>query len=100
MLVDMDLGLEGRVALVMGSSSGIGLGIAEALAREDARVAVVSRSRERAEEAAATIAGVKADVSTAGATAPFVADTNDLDRLGELPGEVEAGLGPIEILVT
>jgi len=80
----------------MGSSSGIGLGIAEALAREGARVAVVSRSRKRAEEAAASVAGV----STAGATAPFVADTDDLDRLGELPGEVEATLGPIEILVT
>ena len=37
----MDLGLKGRVALVMGSSSGIGLGVAEALAREGARVAVV-----------------------------------------------------------
>jgi len=79
------------VALVIGSSSGIGLGIAAALAREGARVAVVSRSRERAEGAVATIDG---DAS------PFVADTDDLDRLAELPGEVEAALGPIEILVT
>jgi 3-oxoacyl-[acyl-carrier protein] reductase len=86
----MDLGLGGRVALVMGSSSGIGLGIVEALAREGARVAVVSRSRGRAEEAAATIAG---DAS------PFVADATDLDRLEQLPEEVEAALGPIEILV-
>jgi 3-oxoacyl-[acyl-carrier protein] reductase len=87
----MDLGLKGRVALVMGASSGIGLGIAAALAREGARVAVASRSRERIEEAAAAIEG---DVT------PFVADTTELDRLGELPGEVEAALGPIEILVT
>jgi 3-oxoacyl-[acyl-carrier protein] reductase len=95
----MDLGLKGRVALVMGSSAGIGLGIAEALAREGARVAVVSRSRGRAEEAAATIAGVKVGVSTSGATAPFVADTDDVDRLVELPAEVEAALGPVDILV-
>lgn len=87
----MELGLSGRVALVMGSSQGIGLGIAAALAREGARVAVVSRSRERAEEAAATIEG---DAS------PFVADTDDLDRIAELPAEVEAALGPIDILVT
>jgi 3-oxoacyl-[acyl-carrier protein] reductase len=87
---DVDLGLGERVAVVMGSSAGIGLGIATALAREGARVAVVSRSRERAEEAAATIDG---DAS------PFVADTDDLDRLAELPAEVEAALGPIEILV-
>jgi len=86
----MDLGLKGRVALVMGSSAGIGLGIAEALAREGARVAVVSRSQGRAEEAAANVAGE---------AAPFVADTDDLDRLEQLVAEVEAALGPIEILV-
>jgi 3-oxoacyl-[acyl-carrier protein] reductase len=86
----VELGLSGRVALVIGSSSGIGLGIAAALAREGARVAVVSRSRERAEEAVATIEG---DAS------PFVADTEDLDRLDALPGEVEATLGPIDVLV-
>jgi 3-oxoacyl-[acyl-carrier protein] reductase len=39
----MDLGLEGRVALVMGASRGIGKAIAKALAREGARVAISSR---------------------------------------------------------
>lgn len=87
----MDLGLEERVALVMGSSAGIGLGIAGALAREGARVAVTSRSRGRAEEAAATIAG---DAT------PFVADATELDTLEELPAQVEAALGSIDILVT
>jgi 3-oxoacyl-[acyl-carrier protein] reductase len=87
----MDLGLRGRVALVMGASQGIGQGIAEALAREGAQVAVASRSQERVERAAATIEG---DVS------PFVADTTNLDRLAELPAKVETALGPLEILVT
>jgi 3-oxoacyl-[acyl-carrier protein] reductase len=87
----VDLGLNGRVALVMGASQGIGQGIADALAREGARVAVASRSQGRVEEAAATIEG---DV------APFVADATDLDRLAELPAEVEAALGPLDILVT
>jgi 3-oxoacyl-[acyl-carrier protein] reductase len=86
----MDLGLNGRVALVMGASQGIGRGIAAVLAREGARVAIASRSRERLEQAAAAIEG---DVS------PFVADATDLDRLAELPGEVEAALGPVDILV-
>jgi 3-oxoacyl-[acyl-carrier protein] reductase len=96
----MELGLEGRVALVMGASRGIGRGIAAALAREGARVAIASRSRERLEEAAEAI---RADTTLGAAgsvsVSPFVADTSDLDRLAELPAEVEAALGPIEILV-
>jgi 3-oxoacyl-[acyl-carrier protein] reductase len=84
------LGLENRVALVMGASRGIGRAIAEALAREGARVAIASRSLEKLEEAAREIGS--------GAT-PFVADASDLDRLENLSSEVESALGPIEILV-
>ncbi|MGV1049211.1 MAG: SDR family oxidoreductase [Solirubrobacterales bacterium] len=86
----MELGLKGRVALVMAGSRGIGRGIAVALAREGARVAVSSRSAERLDEVVAEIGE--------GATA-FVADTDDLEGLAALPGEVEAALGPVEILV-
>jgi 3-oxoacyl-[acyl-carrier protein] reductase len=87
----MDLGISGRTALVMGGSRGIGRGIATALAREGARVALASRSRERLDEAAAEIGGD---------TAVLEADATDLDRLAELPGEVAEALGPVEILVT
>jgi 3-oxoacyl-[acyl-carrier protein] reductase len=86
----MDLGLEGRVALVMGASRGLGRGIAAALAREGARVAIASRSLERLEEAVAEI-GAQAT--------PFVADTSDTDRIAALPAEVAESLGPIDILV-
>ncbi len=86
----MDLGLEGRVALVMGASRGIGRGIASALAREGARVALASRSRERIEEAAAAIGA---------AATPFVADATDLERLARLPLEVAEALGRVDILV-
>ncbi len=93
----MDLGLQGRVALVMGASKGIGRGIAAALAREGSRIAIASRSEDKLEEAAATIE--QPAIEAGGQVTAFVADTDDLDRLAELPGEVEAELGPIEILV-
>ena len=80
----MDLGIEGRVALVMGASQGIGLGIAEALAREGARIALSSRSQARLEGAAAEIDGE---------TAVLPADSGDLERMAALPGEAEAALG-------
>jgi 3-oxoacyl-[acyl-carrier protein] reductase len=91
----VDLGLANRAALVMGASRGIGRGVAAALAREGARVAIASRSAERVESTAAELRE-----ETGGELAPFKADTDDLERLAELPGEVAARLGPVEVLVT
>src|SRR6476620_10318143 len=87
----MDLGLEGKVALVMGASKGIGRGVAAALAREGARVALASRSQERLDAAVAEIGE--------GASA-FVADATDLERLARLPLEVAEALGSVDILIT
>jgi 3-oxoacyl-[acyl-carrier protein] reductase len=86
----VDLGLKGRSALVMGASRGLGLAIAAALTAEGARVAIASRSRERIEEAAARIEP---------RPTAFVADAADLERLAALPSEVEAEIGPLDILI-
>jgi 3-oxoacyl-[acyl-carrier protein] reductase len=65
----MDLELTGRRALVTGSSSGIGEGIARMLVQEGAKVVVHGRNRERTEKVAAEIgaAGIAlGDLSTDG----------------------------------
>jgi 3-oxoacyl-[acyl-carrier protein] reductase len=85
----MDLGLEGRIALVNGASRGIGLGIARELAAEGASVAISSRSAERIEAAAAEIGG-----------RPYVHDSADLDAAPALVERVESDLGPLDVLVT
>jgi 3-oxoacyl-[acyl-carrier protein] reductase len=86
----VELGIDGKVALVMGASRGLGRGIATTLAREGARVAISSRSQEALKEAAPQV-DLDAKI--------FVADSGDLERLAALPEEVENALGPIDILV-
>lgn len=84
----VDLGLNGKVALVTGASQGIGRGIAAELVREGATVAVSSRTRAKIESAAEEI-GARA----------YVHDTVDLDAAPGLIDSVESDLGPIDILV-
>jgi 3-oxoacyl-[acyl-carrier protein] reductase len=90
----MDLGLTGRVALVTGGSSGLGLAAATALAGEGARVALASRSKDNLERAATSIhAATGRDVET------FVADVSDLEAIPALVTAARDRLGPIAILV-
>jgi len=84
----MDLGLEGRVALVTGGSRGIGFGISAGLAAEGARVAVAARDPGRVREAAGRIGGHG-----------LVFDSADLDAVPDLIAAVERELGPIDIYV-
>jgi NAD(P)-dependent dehydrogenase (short-subunit alcohol dehydrogenase family) len=84
----MDLGLEGKVAIVTGGSTGIGKATALAFAREGARVAICARTdsilqeaaREIERETKAKVLAVPADVTVKNDIEKFVAAT--VDRFG------------------
>jgi 3-oxoacyl-[acyl-carrier protein] reductase len=75
----MELGLQGKVAMVAGASRGLGFAVARALAEEGAKVSIASRDRRAIDEAAKQIGGdvlaVAADVKSAGAIEQWTADT-------------------------
>ena len=85
--------LADRVALVTGSSSGLGYAAAEALARRGARIALSSRGGGKLERAEARLTGIASEVIS------VPADVRDAEHLEELVSEVEAALGPIDILI-
>ena len=84
----MDLGLDGRRALVGGGGSGIGGGIATSLAGEGARVALIGRTRERIEAEAARLGGVA-----------VVADLSAPDGPRGAVDDAVAALGGLDLLV-
>jgi 3-oxoacyl-[acyl-carrier protein] reductase len=93
----MQIDLSGRVALVTGSTRGIGRAIAEALAAAGAHVAVTGRNAEQAAEVARAIAagtgrpGVRVE--------GFGADLADAEQAARLVAQVEEAFGQVDILV-
>ena len=81
----MDLLLRGKRALVTGSTAGIGLAIADALAREGARVMVNGRTQQRVDAALSQlegdVGGIAADAGSAEGVAKLIDAAPDLDIL-------------------
>ncbi len=85
--------LTGRVAVVTGGSSGIGAGMAAALAWAGARVVLVARDTERL---GAAVAGLRAGGGQASWVSADLADRSGLERAAD---EAAAAFGPPDILV-
>ncbi|MEX2466205.1 MAG: SDR family oxidoreductase [Gemmatimonadota bacterium] len=91
----MDLGLAGRVAVVCGSSQGLGREVAQTLAEEGARVVVNSRSPDK------LAATRKAIVDSTGAEVEAIAaNLTDPEAVLALIEGAEQTFGQIDILVT
>jgi 3-oxoacyl-[acyl-carrier protein] reductase len=91
--VDMDLGIKGKVALVMASSRGLGQAMAVSLAREGVKVAVTGRSDEGLKESVALIE------AAGGVALALHWDLADPTVIDGLVSKVEKELGPIDILI-
>lgn len=85
--------LGGRIALVTGSSQGIGRAVALELARRGAQVALAARNLEK-------LSAVEAEITAAGGTAKaFALDVASEESIKECAKAVAAHFGKVEILV-
>jgi 3-oxoacyl-[acyl-carrier protein] reductase len=90
----LDLGLDGKVALITGGSDGLGYATAARLAAEGARVAICARRRERLEEAAAALRQ-----GSGGEVVAVVADVASAEGCRRFVDEAVAAFGGVDILI-
>lgn len=84
----------GKTVAVFGGTSGINLGIAEAFAEAGARVAVVSRSKDKVDAAVARLSAKAAEAIG------YCADVRDVEAVRAALGGIVGRFGPIEVLVS
>ncbi len=86
--------LAGKTAFIAGGSSGINLGIAHGLAEAGARIALISRSKEKVDAAVKELRDVDCDA------AGFAADVRDFAAVEGTLRATHAAFGEIDIVVS
>jgi 3-oxoacyl-[acyl-carrier protein] reductase len=89
----MDLGLQGKTALVLGGSKGLGRGVADALAAEGVAVALLARGKEALDRAVGEIN------SRGGRALAVPADLGEWTTVERAAKTAREQLGPIDILL-
>ena len=89
----MRSGVSGKVVVITGAGSGIGLAAASEYARHGWRVGLIGRGRTALEAARDAI------LSEGGAAAVAIADVSDSVALDAAAGQLETALGPIDVWV-
>jgi NADP-dependent 3-hydroxy acid dehydrogenase YdfG len=84
--------LSGKVALITGGGSGIGLAVARLFLQEGAKVAITGRTEAKLQEAARSLAG-------GDRLHHQTTDIADAAKVDELVGDVARRFGPIDILI-
>jgi NAD(P)-dependent dehydrogenase (short-subunit alcohol dehydrogenase family) len=84
--------LEGKAAIITGASRGIGLGVAERLVAEGARVCVTARKQEALDEAVATLGGSEHAIAVAG-------KAHDTDHQADAVARTMDAFGRVDLLV-
>ncbi|ALG66792.1 SDR family oxidoreductase [Beggiatoa leptomitoformis] len=92
----MDFGIRHKVALVVGSSTGLGFSTAQVLLQEGVKVAICSRTQEKVDKAVSTLT---AQATTDQQVYGMVADYTSPQQLDILLTNVQEKLGKIDILV-
>lgn len=86
--------MAGQVVMVAGGSSGINLGIAQRMAAQGAKVAIISRNADRV---AAAVAGIQA---TGAEALGWSADVRDYDAVAACFARLAAAWGPVDVVVS
>ena len=89
----MTKGIEGKVVLITGGSTGIGAETARLLAERGAKVAIAARRKDRLDE-------VVADIAASGGTArSYALDVTDKSAVQSVVAAIVADFGRLDVLI-